>query len=75
VQTLVVTVLWEVFERYAAGWGREEGRWNYFVDLIVAWVGWFIVVGIVMIFNSAKDASVFFPFIAPRKFFWDVYWP
>jgi hypothetical protein len=67
---LVIVILWEVFERFAAGFGKSETFWNYFVDVAVAVAGWAVVVTAVMISMAVMDEDVFFPLVLPSEFFW-----
>lgn len=51
---LVLVFAWEVFEKFVPGFGTEETLWNRAVDIGIAVVLWFVVVGIVMAVESAS---------------------
>jgi hypothetical protein len=38
----VITIAWELFEKYVPGFGENEIIWNRVVDVVGAWFGWAI---------------------------------
>jgi hypothetical protein len=43
---LILTIVWEFFEGYGGGIGKDESLDNRIVDVVVAVMGWIVLAGI-----------------------------
>jgi hypothetical protein len=49
---VVLTIGWEFFEKYVPGFGENETIWNRLVDILGAWVGWFLLAFLVYLLEG-----------------------
>jgi len=56
----VITIAWELFEKYVPGFGENEIIWNRVVDVIGAWIGW-TVVAVLIALIEGDSVPVFWP--------------
>jgi hypothetical protein len=57
------TIAWEIFEITVKGFGDKEIPANRVVDIAVAWIGWFVVAGVIAL--ATNTGLPWLPFVKP----------
>jgi hypothetical protein len=56
----VITIAWEFFEKYVPGFGEKETLANRAVDIVGAWIGWFLL-ALLISYVEGKGLPIILP--------------